>query len=127
MCVPIVFVAVQLMVCQDVGVESGASEEVACYFCLVCQMVPQLEWEVDVGGTESTDEVVFEGLDGAFRGVDAMIVGFDELNCTVSGGDKFLDGSRSLVICDIEGGSESFFREGVKDVAEGSNDVITLC
>lgn len=96
------------MVCQDVGVELGASEEVASYFCMVCQMVPQLEREVDVHGAESTNEVVFEGLDGAFCGVDAMIVGFDELNCTVLGGDTFFDGSRSLVICDIEGGSESF-------------------
>ena len=94
---------------------------------MVCQMVPQLEGEVDVGGAESTDEVVFEGLDGAFCGVDAMVVGFNKLNCTVSGGDKFFDGSRSLVICDVEGRSESFFCECVEDVAEGCNDVITLC
>ncbi len=71
--------------------------------------------------------MIFEGLDGAFRGVDAMIVGLDELNCTVSGGDKFFDGGRGLVVCDIEGGSKSFFRESVEDGAEGRNDVLTLC
>jgi hypothetical protein len=86
-----------------------------------------LEREVDVGGAESTDEVVFEGLDGAFRGIDAMIVGFDELNGTVSGGDKLFDGSRGLVICDIEGWRKSFFLEGVEDVAESCDDVLTLC
>ena len=115
------------MVCRDVGVELGAMEEVACNFSLVCQMVPQLEQEADVGGAESTDEVVFESLDGSFRGIDAMIVGFDELDCTVAGGDEFFDGSRGLVVCDIECGSKSFFREDVKDSAEGCNDVITLC
>ena len=115
------------MVCRDVGVESGAAEEVACYLGLLCEMVPQLEWEIYVGGAESTDEVVFESLDGSFRGVDAMIVGFDELDCTVAGGDEFFDGGRGLIVCDIEGGSKSFIREDVEDRAESCNDVFTLC
>jgi hypothetical protein len=90
-------------------------------------MVPKLEWEVDIGGAESTDEVVFESLYGSFRGIDAMIVGFNELDCTVAGVNEFFDGGRGLVVCDIEGGSKSFFRESVEDGAEGCNDVFTLC
>ncbi len=90
-------------------------------------MVPKLEWEVDVGGAKSTDEVVFESLDGLLRGVDAMIVGFDKLDCTVAGVDEFFDGGHGLIVCDIEGGSKPFFRESVEDGAEGCNDVFTLC
>ena len=90
-------------------------------------MVPKVEWEIDVGGAEPTDEVVFESLDGPFCGIDAMIVGFDELYCTVAGGDKFFDGGRGLVVCDIECGRKSFFREDVEDSAEGCDDVFTLC
>jgi|LakMenEpi03Aug12_release.lakeMendotaPanAssembly.Ray.scaffolds.fasta_scaffold4763456_1 hypothetical protein len=90
-------------------------------------MVPKVEWEIDVGGAEPTDEVVFESLDGPFCGIDAMIVGFDELYCTVAGGDKFFDGGRGLIVRDIEGGSKTLVCKDVKDCAEGCNDVVTLC
>ena len=115
------------MVCRDVGVESGAAEEVACYLGLLCEMVPKLEWKIDVGGAESADEVVLECLDGSLCSVHAMIVGFDELDCTVAGGNEFFDGGCGLIVCDIEGGSKTFFREDVEDGAEGGNDVFTLC
>jgi hypothetical protein len=75
-------------------------EEVACNFCLVCQMDPQLEREID---------------DGLFCSIDAMIVGFHELNCTVVGGDKLFNGSCSVIVCDIEGGGKAFVCEIVKD------------
>jgi hypothetical protein len=78
------------MIRRYVWVESGTAEEVACYFCLVCKMVPQLEREADVSGAESTYEVVFESLDGSFRCVDAVIVGLNKLNGAVVGGDNFL-------------------------------------
>ncbi len=84
-------------------------------------------WPFSCGGAESTDEVVFESLDGSFCGVDAMIAGFDELDCTVAGVDEFFDGGRGLIVCDIEGGSKPFYRESVEDGAEGCNDVFTLC
>jgi hypothetical protein len=115
------------MVGRDVGVEPGAAEEVASYFRLERKMVPQLEREVDVSGTQSTDEVIFESLDGSFCSIDAMIVGFDELDGTVAGGDKCFDGSRGLIVRYIEGGSKSFVCEGVKDCGEGCDDVVTLC
>ncbi len=67
-----------------------------------------MEWEVDVCGAEATDEVVFERLDGPFCGVDSMIVGLDELNGTVTGGETCLDGGRSLIVGDVEGGHKSF-------------------
>ena len=48
MCIPVVFVAVELVVCRDARVESGAAEEVACNFGLVCEVIPQLERETSV-------------------------------------------------------------------------------
>ena len=115
------------MVSRDCGVESGAAEEVACHLGLLCKMVPKLEWEIDVGGAESTDEVVFESLDGAFRCIDTMIVWLDKLNGTVAGSDKFFDSGRGLIVGDVEGGSKSFLCEVVKDCAECCDDVVTLC
>ena len=67
-----------------------------------------MEREVDVCGAEATDEVVFERLDGLFCSIDSMIVGLNELNGTVVGGDKCLDGGRSLIVGDVEGGCKSF-------------------
>lgn len=80
-----------------------------------------------VGGAEATDEVIFEGLDGAFSGVDPVIVGFDKLNGAVAGGNKSFDGNRCVIVCDVEGGSKSFCGEVVEYCGEGSNDVVTLC
>ena len=127
MCIPVVFVAVELVVCRDVRVESGAAEEVACNFGLVCEVIPQLERETDICGAESTDKVVFESLDGAFRCIDTMIVWLDKLNGTVAGSDKFFDSGRGLIVGDVEGGSKSFLCEVVKDCAECCDDVVTLC
>jgi hypothetical protein len=92
------------MIRQYVGVESGTVVEVACHFCLVCEMVLELEREADVSGAESTDEVVFEGLDGLFHCVDAVIVGIKKMNDAVAGGDNFFNDDRGLIVCDIEGG-----------------------
>ena len=34
---------------------------------------PKLNWPLAIGGSEPTDEVVLESLDGAFRGIYAMV------------------------------------------------------
>jgi hypothetical protein len=38
-----------------------------------------LNGEVHVGGTESPNETILEGLNGMLGGVDAVIDGFDKL------------------------------------------------
>ena len=107
MCSPVVFVAVELMIGRDVWIESGSVEEVACDFRLQCQVVPKLEWEVDVSGAQATDEVIFESLDGSFSGVDSVVVGLDKLNGTVTRSDKLFDGRCCLIVGDVEGGGKS--------------------
>ena len=71
--------------------------------------------------------MVFEHLDGPFRSIDSMIVGFDKLNGTVARGDKCFDGRRCLIVGDVEGGHKSFGGEGVKNGGKGGDNVVTLC
>ena len=42
-------------------------------------LVPKLNGEVHVGGSESPNEMILEGLNCTLSGVDAVIAGFDEL------------------------------------------------
>lgn len=48
-------------------------------------MIPQLEGKSNVSGAETTDEVVFEGLDGAFCRIRAVVVGFNKLDLSPAG------------------------------------------
>ena len=48
-------------------------------------MIPQLKWKISIGGAQTTDEVIFEGLDGTLVGIDLVIVGFNKLDGTVMG------------------------------------------
>ena len=47
-------------------------------------MIPQLEGKSNVSGAETTDEVVFEGLDGTFCRICAVVVGVDELDLSTA-------------------------------------------
>ena len=68
-------------------------------------MIPQLKWKISIGGAQTTDEVIFEGLDGTLGGIDLVIVGFNEL----------------------DGWCISFCGEDIKNGCEGVDDVVTLC
>ena len=46
---------------------------------LLSKLVPELEGQFAVCTTETTDEVVFESLDGSFCGLNPIIIGFHEL------------------------------------------------
>ena len=80
------------------GVNAGSVQEIELYDGLFC-------WCPIIG---TTDEVVLEGLDGAFCCVDSMVVRLDKLYRSILGSHEGLDGHRSLVICDIEGRRETF-------------------
>ena len=86
-------------------------------------MIPQLKWEIDVRCAESTDEVVFEGLDGTFRGVDVVIMRFYELYFDVVVSSKFFDFCGRLVVSDVEVRCVSICPEGVDNCGEGGDDV----
>jgi hypothetical protein len=44
-----------------------------------------LEWKSLIGGAQTTYEVILECLNGAFGGIDAVVIGFYELPCAVLG------------------------------------------
>ena len=46
--------------------------------------------------------MVFEGLYGAFGGVDTMVVRFDKLDVAVLCCEELFDGCVGLVVCDVE-------------------------
>ena len=77
--VPIVFFAVELLVCRNIRVNAGAPEKIARDDSLVCEVVPQLEGKGGVCRAEATNEVVFKSLDGSFGSIDAVVVWIDGL------------------------------------------------
>ena len=55
-------------------INAGGAKHVEGVLCLREEFVPQLGWEISVCGAETGDEVVFEGLDGSFCGIDTVLV-----------------------------------------------------
>jgi hypothetical protein len=86
-------------------------------------MVPKLEWEIFVGSAEAADEVVFESLYSLLRGVDAMVVGFHKLNCSILLLHEILDGLGCLVVGDIECWFVSVGGEGLEHLLECFHNV----
>ena len=116
--VPIVFCAVELFVGGDVRIDVGLPENIASDCCLVCQVVPQLEWKLWVCCAHAADEVIFEGLNGPLGCIDAVIVWFDELHIAVVGLHKCFDWGRCLIVGDIENGLVTFVCKHVMDLFE---------
>ena len=76
-----------------------------------------------VGAAESLDEVILEGLDGSFGGVDTVVVGLNELPAAVFGLEESFERSGGLVVRDVEDGLVSlvfqFLKDGLKRVDDG--------
>ena len=87
-------------------------------------MIPKLEGKICIRGAQSTNEVVFEGLDGPFCCVDPMVVGFHKLQAAILLLQVFPDGLAGLVVCDAEGWLVSFVGEGLEDGFVGGDDVV---
>lgn len=87
-------------------------------------MVPQLEWEIFVCHAQSTDEVIFEGLDGSFHGVDSVIISLHELELTVLFLEKLFYGCTGLIVCDAKGGFVSVVSEDLEDRFLGSDNIV---
>ncbi len=88
-------------------------------------MVPQLKGKICISCAQTTDKMVFEGLDGAFGIIDSVV--FNKLYGTGSGCDKRFYGCGCLIVGDIERWGVSFGGEDIKDRGEGFDDVVTLC
>ena len=62
--VPIVFFAVELLVCRNIRVNAGAPEKIACDNGLVCEVVPQLMLDFVI--TYVPTEVTYDSQTGDY-------------------------------------------------------------
>ena len=65
-------------------------------------------WEIPICGAEPGDEVVFEGLDGSFCGIDTVLVAWYELPFDILLAEVLGDGMGSFIVEDIELWFETF-------------------
>ncbi len=86
-------------------------------------MVPKLEWEIFVGNAEADDKVVFQSLYSSLCGVDAMVVGFHKLYCSVLLLHEILNGLGCLVVGDVECWFVSVGGEGLEHLLESFHNV----
>ena len=70
--------------------------------------------------------MVFECLDGAFRGVDAVVRRLDELPPAVFFLQEVLDRLGRLVFGDVEGGPMALVFELVEDIFECFDDGVVF-
>ena len=70
--------------------------------------------------------MVFECLDGAFRGVDAVVRRLDELPPAVFVLEEFFDGPACLVVGDVEGGPMALVLSSVKTFSNASMMVLSF-
>ena len=80
----------------------GAAYKVICILNLTGHLVPKLNGEVHVGGSESTIETILEGLNGPFSGIDTVIAGFDELELAFLWGAVQFDCLHCLIVHDVD-------------------------
>ena len=122
--VPVVFVPVEGVVGGLGGVDARGAQQVEGDGGLLGHLIPQLEGPVVVGAAQATDEVVFKCLDGALRGVDAVVRRLDELPPAVFFLQEVLDGLGRLVVGDVEGGPMALVFELIEDIFECFDDGI---
>ena len=66
------------------------------------EFAPHLERAVGVNGSKAGQEVVFGGLDGDFRCIDAMVVGFNELDLCLVGLDVCFYRAGAFIVQNVE-------------------------
>ena len=102
MCVPIVFMPVELMVGRLGWINAGCPDEVERDDYLFGKLVPSLERPVAVCRAEVAYEVVFERLDGTLGRIDAMVRWLFKLPFAVFFLEEGFDWFRTLIVCHVE-------------------------
>jgi hypothetical protein len=82
---------------------------------LIEQAAPQVEREFGVGAAQASNEVIFEGVNGAFRCVGMVITWRDELEIDVLVTKELFEGSRALVVKALDLGAEASVDESIVD------------
>ncbi len=95
--VPVIW-SVYCFIRQHCGVDARGAQHVKFVLYLRSELIPQLQWEVAVGGSKGTNEVCLEHLDGALSCVHPVIVGFNEKVIALLCGEILFDYFACLVI-----------------------------
>ena len=103
-------------------INAGGAKHVEGVLCLREEFVPQLGREITICGAEPGNEVVFEGLDGSFCGIDTVLVGRYKLPFDVLFAEVLGDGMGSFIVEDIELWLETFCGEVGEDVVKSFDD-----
>lgn len=82
-----------------------------------------MEWEVAISGAEHSDEMVFEGANGTFSCVAAMVIRWSELKIDVVLGKVVFEKFGALVVQTLELRCQSGGLELVANLFEGRDDV----
>jgi len=80
-------------------------EEVQGQLSLGEEMVPEVNGEQFVGAAESTNEVIFEGANGAFGSIAPMDMWWDQLKIDVLGCHIILEGMGCFAVQLLEFGA----------------------
>ena len=85
----------------------------------LCQeLIPKLEWAVDVDGSKRCNEVFFEGGDSSFGGVDTVICWWYKLDINVLAGDVLFYNFGAFIVHDVESWFAAFIVKMSDDVLE---------
>ncbi len=80
----------------------GETQHIYGEFNLWEKLIPKLEGAKHINGGKGSDEVFLESGDGAFCGIDLMVVRGDELDVDCFGLDVLLNGGGTLVFHHIQ-------------------------
>jgi hypothetical protein len=83
-------------------VDARSAEEVERLNGLWKQAIPEVERKGGVGAAEASNEMVFEGADGAFSGITTMNMGRCELEIDGVVGHEALESGRCFVVEALE-------------------------
>jgi hypothetical protein len=97
--VPIVW-TFEHLICGAVWLDARAAYKIDGVLYLGGKFVPQLNWEVGVGCAQCSNEMIFEGLDGSFGGIDAVVVWFYKLDTDLLGCEVCHDPFLCLIVHD---------------------------
>ncbi len=85
----------------------GATKEIQGQFSLREEVIPQVNWKLFVGAAEASNEMVFEHVNGTFRSIATVDMGWDQLGIDMLSNHEILEGTGCFIIQSLQLGAES--------------------
>jgi hypothetical protein len=104
----------ECLICRAGRVDARCPHHIEGVHDLGGQLIPQLEWKVAVCCGEGHDESVLECLDHPFHDIDAVVVGFDELQFAIVLSQELFNIFSGFIVHDVELNVETLLGELIK-------------